>query len=587
MTHLRYWRHSKELNNAKCSMLAFYEDCVKIWEMSIGVLVSHPSHVRWARHRWPDAILIAKEMIIIQTFPEEEIEYFYPACSSNGELELFVADFSENWYRDKDGVDITFFEGISLPQVLTGSIILGVAGCLREDAAIRYWENRLDCLWVSNLENSLLKNALSEIDTTCNYYEPPNIFSNITNPNPERVLRDYLAIEHTWAKTFVINLIKFLQWILFPGSRKDCHLVFSDSVNHSTELRDHCLWTNQIDPRKSAYIVADKRDILASDALFKKLDLEFINDSWVNTISNKYRSAIDDRAARFIYRYLISVITSNKSIISRYYAQILGLFKTYSIKSLQVPSELFEPYLVAIQYAAYRGLPKILLIDGHDVVGMGFPKLKSSTNRDLLIDQVGVKSELLLSYGKYKGFIDSQMIKVGSQSLQLRQQNSFLAREFDAIIMTWVPNDKNPHARLDSPSKTLEEAIQVVSQICSGKIAIKVKADVEIDYVIQVLQNLKMQDHVAILSGRFLDHVGKARLIVGGISSAVAESMLSGVPYIIFEPVENGYSDIHFQDDFLLHRNRIARTKSELETLLSSGKSSIDANPSEYLYFNR
>ena len=337
--------------------------CVKLLEMSIGVLVSHPSHVDWARNRWPDAILIAKEMIIIQTFPEEKIEYFYPACSSNGDLELFVADFSENWYRDKDGVDITFFEGISIPQVLTGSIRIGVAACLREDAAIRYWENRLDCLWVSKLENSVLKNALSEVDTTCNYYETPNFSANITNPNPERVLRDYLSIDQTWAKIFIINSIKLIQRLLFPGSRKGCHLVFSDSINHLIKLRDHCLWTNQIDPRESAYIVANKKDILASDALFKNLDLKSLNDSFVSSISNKYQATIDDRAARLICRYLISVITSNKSMISLYYAQVRGLFRTYSINSLQVPAELFEPYTVAIQYATYRGVPTILLID--------------------------------------------------------------------------------------------------------------------------------------------------------------------------------------------------------------------------------
>ena len=555
--------------------------------MSIGVLVSHPSHVKWARNRWPDAILIAKEMIIIQTFPEEKIEYFYPASSSNGELELFVAELSNNWYRDKDGVDITFSDGISIPQVLTGSIRLGVAACLREDAAIRFWENRLDYFWVSNLENSLLKNALSEVEIPYTYYEPPNVFPNITNPNPERILRDYLLIDHKWFTNLIINSMKFFQRLFFPSTRKGCHLVFSDSFNHSTKLRDHCLWTNQINPRKSAYIVANKKDILASDALFKNLDLESLNYSYVHTISNKYQAAIDDRAVRLICRYLISVITSNKSMISLYYAQVRGLFRTYSINSLQVPAELFEPYTVAIQYATYRGVPTILCNDGHDIAGTGFPKLKSFTNKDFLINQFGVKNKLLHRYGGQKGFVDSQMIKIGSQPLWSGQQNSFLAREFEAIIMTWVTNDQNPLARLDSPSKTLEDAIQVVSKICSGKIAIKVKADVETDYVSQVLLTLKMEDRIEVISGRFLDYAARARIIIGGISSAAAESMICGVPYVIFEPLENGYSDIYFQDDFLLHRNRIARTKSELEILLRSGKSSIDAYPSEYLYFNR
>ena len=112
--------------------------------MKIGVLVSHHSHVEWARQRWPDCILIAIEYITIQLHSKESLSYFYPDGDEGINWESTVNQLSDYWYRDEEGLDLVSHEGFSVAQVLTGSMRIGLATQIRDYEAVKYWcSNRI------------------------------------------------------------------------------------------------------------------------------------------------------------------------------------------------------------------------------------------------------------------------------------------------------------------------------------------------------------------------------------------------------------------------------------------------------------
>jgi len=60
--------------------------------------------------------------------------------------------------------------------------------------------------------------------------------------------------------------------------------------------------------------------------------------------------------------------------------------------------------------------------------------------------------------------------------------------------------------------------------------------------------------------------------------------MIHEVPYIIFEPQENGYSDLLLMQSSVLEIKRIARTLDDLLRFVEDGRSSIEVNARSYLY---
>jgi hypothetical protein len=261
------------------------------------------------------------------------------------------------------------------------------------------------------------------------------------------------------------------------------------------------------------------------------------------------------------------------------------LFKNYNVKSIQIPAELFEPYVVAMQLAKVMGFQCTLSVDGHDPTGRSLPTLRMPDNKSYLLDRFVVQSEALYSSALQAGFTDNQIVRTNSKLLSLQQVQLEKNTRFDAIVMTWIPNHQNPNARIDSPSTTLESSLKLLSELFVGKIAVKVKDfSRESDYVCYVINNLGLSERVEVITGRFHDHINSTSIIVGGISSAIAECKIHDVPYIIYEPIENGYGEMYFEGNYLLKRSRIARTVAELESLIALGEPSVDIDREEYLF---
>jgi hypothetical protein len=104
------------------------------------------------------------------------------------------------------------------------------------------------------------------------------------------------------------------------------------------------------------------------------------------------------------------------------------------------------------------------------------------------------------------------------------------------------------------------------------RIAIKLKVEAERHYVQSVLDELNLK--ADILVGKFNKVLGKTNAVIGGISTAVAESAFVGIPYFVYEPLENGYLDEWVNSSVVISRESIARNSEELRNLI------MEKNPS-------
>jgi hypothetical protein len=541
--------------------------------------------VSWVKNQWPGALLIAREQIIIQLYPDELIWYLYPATAENSYSEELIVYLADNWYRASDGSDQVEVDGFSVPQVLTGSIRIGLAMQTREYEAVEHWCSQLSKIHVSNSENDFIKRALDNHRTMVEYYDPPNDNEPFSRWLEERKLRDYLALNRYWTRPALLRGIYFLQRCLFKKTREIGKIIFSDWTDTYQMSGQKCLWTNNKDLRKSAMIFTSRSSLIKSTQKVNLQIVSFTNGVWISNVLKRENFSVSDQLADLLAQYLDDCVSKNKSCIILYHAQITMLFKNYNVKSIQIPAELFEPYVVAMQLAKVMGFQCTLSVDGHDPTGRSLPTLRMPDNKSYLLDRFVVQSEALYSSALQAGFTDNQIVRTNSKLLSLQQVQLEKNTRFDAIVMTWIPNHQNPNARIDSPSTTLESSLKLLSELFVGKIAVKVKDfSRESDYVCYVINNLGLSERVEVITGRFHDHINSTSIIVGGISSAIAECKIHDVPYIIYEPIENGYGEMYFEGNYLLKRSRIARTVAELESLIALGEPSVDIDREEYLF---
>ena len=121
----------------------------------------------------------------------------------------------------------------------------------------------------------------------------------------------------------------------------------------------------------------------------------------------------------------------------------------------------------------------------------------------------------------------------------------------------------------------MKAVLEVVTKVGAKSIGIKIKTIKERKYIEPLIKNLHIP--VEILEGPFNSHVNKASAIIGGISTAIAESTIAGIPYFVFEPPEQGYTDELINKSQVIKLERVARTKHQLENLIIKGQTSWTA----------
>jgi hypothetical protein len=78
------------------------------------------------------------------------------------------------------------------------------------------------------------------------------------------------------------------------------------------------------------------------------------------------------------------------------------------------------------------------------------------------------------------------------------------------------------------------------------------------------------------------EHLLNTRMMVGGLSTGIVEAFNLNLPYYIYEPLENGYSDKSLESR-ALNPERIARTLAELRENILSKRQTVIRSREELL----
>ncbi len=501
--------------------------------------------------------------------------------------EIDVDWFCHNWYRDADGQDLTLVDGISYGQALTGSLKVAVASVVRDHHALNTIKNDGFQIVLPRQCPQILHEVARAIFEDVDICECDNEVSDGAWLE-ERILRDYLSFKIPYVSRIFIRWMRAAQQIIFPSTRKPNRLVFGDWTNLGIEYENvPTLWTNYYrNIRKCAFVCQPSRREIERfstsprySQVFEDVNFEDVLYRHPKATSANFRFALTTVVRR--------VLKVNTPWIAYYHSQMNGLFNSYQPASIELPAELFEPYSVALMVANQRLVPATLMLDGHDSSGANVPVLRNQTNSVLRFSKFVVFSQDQIDTAQNLRINDSMFVKRESPFLRRYKKIENLSQEYGVIIMTWLPQQYNPVANIESPKETLRAALEVALQHTGKRIGIKVKDErLEGSYVRKVISDLAAVDRVDILVGAFAEHVQKTDFVIGGISTAVAESMMAGVPYLIFEPIDNGYSDEFLSTSQTLSLANIARDRASLVQMVSARTNSINSPRDRFLGFS-
>ena len=501
--------------------------------------------------------------------------------------EIDVDWFCHNWYRDQNGLDLTLFDGVSYGQALTGSLKIAMASVVRDYHALTRLKGSHSQVLLPANSPRILQEVAGEV-----FQELKIIDGDFTKSDgawlEERVLRDYLSFKIPFVPSFIINCMRAVQKVAFTTTRDVERLVIGDWTNLGVQHDSvPTLWTNYYKSFGScAFICAPSsrkiRRLKSTSAyaeVFDGIEIDEVLRGHLKPPSQTLQAAIT--------KVLLRILKENSQWIAFYQIQIKELLNRYRPAHIELPAELFEPYSVALMIANQKSIPATLMIDGHDISGTYIPVLRDQANKSLRFSKLVSYSQDQENTAKKLGIDESMIIRRESLFWRWYRNQSGKAREYGFIIMTSIPNNYNPVANIESPKETLRFALEVALQHTDKRIGIKVKdLKIEKSFVKKVVSDLAANDRVDILVGTFSEHVHKAEFVIGGISTAAAESMMASVPYLIFEPESNGYSDEFLFNSTTLSTASIARDKASLIQMVQARTNSIKSPRDRFLGFS-
>ena len=521
---------------------------------------------------------------------KEEANCFFPDVTESLHPRL-AETMSKLWYRNNTGIDQTVYGGISIGSSLEGSIEIAFATCLRYYDAMYFWKDRVSELVVSESEGELFKIVAAEFGSFISYrpaesneksllahFEQRNV-SKIRLPSSEPLYRLAHRLMRILSLTIRSRKESGQETVLVIGDWTNKKRIDSSQKNYK--------YTNRWSLKGGAFMVRS----LARRRIYLKNLPSQINDEQIRVNLETRLDAMNISNAGQIASILTKV-TNHLYLSSRYAladmcAVTSELIDFYQTSELELTSDRYEPFAVAVQIAATKGMRVRIVADGHDSAGLSSPRLRNSDNTSFLVDEFciagyGCARRILRqsSLSDVIKVIDSPMLSIYEELMDKPHDI-----KFSVIIMTWIPRNDRVAGLPDSPFETLFRALEIALEKFSGCIGIKIKHELERPYVELCVQQLNAMGRVKILTGYFYEHIFDTGLVIGGISTAVAECMIVRVPYIVFEPYNNGYDD---EDIFGVlspfGRDLVARNEQQLRKLVEEPTSSVIITREEMLY---
>ena len=547
-------------------------------KQKIVVLLNHSEDLGGIKKEFGRNIqMIHHEQHTRQILKHIPLDYFYEASHGDFKAHEEVKYLALNWHRDEQGRDLSFNQGISPGQIISGSARIAFASYYREYNAIKRWLNHVEIFYVSQNEHPRFLQVAKSFGDTIQTYDPGHTYSCLKSACGERILGEFPVIHR------LSRAARLVQKPIMPLVRRRKQLYVSDwTSGHVADEDPGGLCRNSLKPWKGFYYSYKPQFAKEANQVFPKCLGDYASVSHLREVLSRIGAIWDDTLLSLCSTYLQENYRKYRSMFLRTYAVHRELFHYYQPDLVSVPGEAMEGFTLIIQLAKSMGITTRYLVDGYGILATE-PLYRDETGENWLFDEFagfgkGGRDNYLLA-----GVRPEQCILMTAPLLKHHENLPAQKKCYDAIVMTWVPMSLNPYSREEFGGQIAADVIRLLLELDKQKIAVKIKSELQRTLYETVLKAEGLLDKVDILSGFFYTHVLKAEYIIGGISSAVAESFYHGIPYYIYEPYENGYSDAMIEKSKIISPEGVARTIDELRINIIKGRIAVQVSR-EYMF---
>jgi len=155
--------------------------------------------------------------------------------------------------------------------------------------------------------------------------------------------------------------------------------------------------------------------------------------------------------------------------------------------------------------------------------------------------------------------------------------------------MEYLPNFTNPIARFDAAINIEIEILVSLIKLGYRKFAIKIKKGrwptkkTQEMYYEKIQEKTNQKINLKILDGFLYESLHGIKFCIGPISTANIECLCNKIPVYIYEPLENGLNDYHFNSSKIFSKKTVSSNISQLVSNIKNETQSINA-PEEYLF---
>lgn len=536
-------------------------------------LLHHQDDLPWVRQGYGEKVDVLAHEDYLPVFLNANISCFFEYANDRIEQTDNAINFlSFNWYRDADGRGIPGGgDVLSVADAFSAGVIVNIASVCREYFALQYWLGCYERVFVSCNEPAAFLAIARKFAGRVEIFDPGHRNAVSLTSMANRVL----VIQTIDRRAKVLRFLQSPFLRLFRGKT----LALSDwTMSRFAARKAGWVSVNSRWPWKGAYgrtpppryfaeaqknVPSNFDGLLCPERLAEVLLRTGV--VWNNDLLALLSSHM--RARYALYRdYFVSTVATYQDMLD-----------SYAPSELVVGSEFYEPYLVAAHVAKSKGIKVSWLVDGYLIVDIE-KRIGRHSVGPVMFDRVyAIACQHQRRILKNKPELQ-EVVTIFPPSLDSHVLNARAEKSFDAIIMTWIPNDLGMDGRNGSRPCTLLDALKVAMDAGLESLAIKIKHHTEKEWLLPILESAGYASKVTLLEGPFADHVKSARRVIGGVSSAVAESAYHDVPYYVYEPVANGYNAEQLASAVILVEGGVARTPLELRVLLKNPKGSVINN---------
>lgn len=472
-----------------------------------------------------------------------------------------------NWHRDENGRDTTQRSGVSVGAILTCVFWQGFSSIFHYYTKYQKEVKQDGSIWLPSDSSRISLFVAHEMELNVVLGEPcldlqiDEQFVTSKNVTPLLGSRLLRVCQSFFKKSIRGRELFYADWVTKPIaiSDPDVLMLYKKSLLRSAVpvvRRSKLKIASEVFPEKIT-------EILTAEILFKTLEKNGI--IW------------PDEMISIATKYCHQIYAEIRPALITSYAVNQDLLEFYQPTKVNLPADAFETWILIYELCKLKKIKTCMYIDGY-MPSPTWPVIKTSDNKDWLVDEVAAYGRASASTILKTGFPQSRIKTISPPFADYYKDFKSLPM-YQAMILTWIPNTVNPSASYGAPQAALRSTLQLLISLRYKSIAIKLKTKDEESYVLKVLAELGIE--ADLLYGRLHSVLHKSEIVIGGMSTALAECAIAGIMYYVYEPMENGYTEEMINNSSVVNRNSIARDSAELEQLIRTQSPSWIAVPPE------